>query len=211
MSAPTGERVVATGSHLDTVVNGGAFDGALGVVSGFLAVELLQARGITLDKTIAIGAFVEEEGAGFGSPTLGTRLMAGASDVATARDLPGRSGLSFGEAMDAAGFDSSTLGQNPHRMAAIDAAVELHVEQGRGLADQSAAVGRIIGIWPHSRWRADITGKADHAGAARLEDRSDPTLVLPTAILAARRLAGACERVARRSSRRRDDVANHTR
>ena len=87
-----GTDAVVTGSHLDSVPGGGAFDGPLGVVSALLAVDELRLRGVTPARPLAVACFVEEEGGRFGLPCMGSRLMTGAVDPDTVRRLhdPGR-------------------------------------------------------------------------------------------------------------------------
>ncbi len=180
-------RVVATGSHLDSVPAGGAFDGPLGVVAGFLALDLLRRdRALPPGRSVAVACFVEEEGARFGLACLGSRLLTGAFQPARARELTDADGVTLAEAMAAAGADPSRLGADEARLAAIDAYVELHVEQGRRLVDLGAAVGIASGIWPHGRWRLRFAGEPNHAGTARLEDRRDPMLPFAEAVTAAR-------------------------
>ena len=181
---------VATGSHLDTVVNGGAYDGALGVVGGLLAVEILQKANSEPPRPIVVVAFVEEEGARFGVPTLGSRLMTGAVVAAEVRELTDRDDISYERAMSEAGLDPAGLGPDPERVASLRSLVELHIEQGVGLAHQEQPVGIISGIWPHGRWRLELSGAADHAGTAGLGDRRDPAMPLAVAIRSAREQAG---------------------
>ncbi len=177
---------VVTGSHLDSVPDGGAFDGPLGVVSAFAAIDLLRERGCRPARPVAVAAFTEEEGARFGVACLGSRLLAGVTDPARARALTDRDGVTLASAMAAAGHDPAALGPDESLLAGIAAYVELHIEQGRALADLGEAVGLAAGIWPHGRWRLTFTGRADHAGTTRLADRHDPMLPCATAILAAR-------------------------
>jgi beta-ureidopropionase / N-carbamoyl-L-amino-acid hydrolase len=177
---------VVTGSHLDSVPDGGAFDGPLGVVSAFAAIDLLRERGCRPARPVAVAAFTEEEGARFGVACLGSRLLAGVTDPATARALTDRDGVTLANAMAAAGHDPAALGPDESLLGGIAAYVELHIEQGRALADLGAAVGLAAGIWPHGRWRLTFTGRADHAGTTKLADRHDPMLPCATAILAAR-------------------------
>ncbi|HEY7143598.1 MAG TPA: allantoate amidohydrolase [Streptosporangiaceae bacterium] len=185
---PAGGAVV-TGSHLDSVPDGGAFDGPLGVVSAFAALDLLAERGVALRRPVAVAAFCEEEGARFGVACLGSRLLAGAISPAAARALTDGAGTTLAQAMTAAGLDPAAIGPDPDRLAAISTYVELHIEQGRALAGLGAAVGLAEGIWPHGRWRLEFTGRADHAGTTRLADRRDPMLAFAAAVLAARQAA----------------------
>jgi N-carbamoyl-L-amino-acid hydrolase len=180
---------VVTGSHLDSVPDGGAFDGPLGVVTAFAAIDLLRERGQAPVRPLGVAAFCEEEGARFGVACLGSRLLAGAIEPARARELRDRDGTTLAEAMTAAGRDPAAIGPDPGLVAGIAAYVELHVEQGRALADLDAAVGVAARIWPHGRWRLTFTGRADHAGTTRLGDRRDPMLACAAAILAARAAA----------------------
>jgi len=186
-----GARAVVTGSHLDSVPDGGPFDGPLGIVSAFAAVDLLRERGCLPVRPLGIVAFSEEEGARFGVACLGSRLLTGAIDPAVARALPDAAGTSLAEAMAAAGHDPGDIGPDDDLLRAVGAYVELHIEQGRALADLDAAVGIGEQIWPHGRWRLDFTGRPDHAGTATLADRRDPMLPFATAVLAARQAAAS--------------------
>ena len=183
------EAAVVTGSHLDSVPDGGAYDGPLGVVTAFAAIDLLRERGAAPVRPLAVAAFCEEEGGRFGVACLGSRLLTGAIEPARARALTDRDGTTLATAMAAAGQDPAGIGPDPELAAGIGAYVELHVEQGRALAGLDAAVGVAEGIWPHGRWRLAFTGRADHAGTTRLTDRHDPMLAGAVAILAAREAA----------------------
>lgn len=183
--SPDGEGAVVTGSHLDSVPHGGGYDGPLGVVSGLLAVDRLRERGVTPSRPVAVVVFTEEEGARFGVPCLGSRLLTGAFDPAKALRLRDRDGTYLAEAMGKAGLDVDALGPDPQRLARIGAFVELHVEQGRALDVLDAPVGVASGIWPHGRYRLDFTGEGNHAGTTRMHDRHDPMLTLAHTVLAA--------------------------
>jgi beta-ureidopropionase / N-carbamoyl-L-amino-acid hydrolase len=186
--AASGSAVV-TGSHLDSVPHGGGYDGALGVVSALLAVDLLRDRGVTPSRPVGIVVFTEEEGARFGVPCLGSRLLTGALDPAVARDLTDERGQALGEAMTKAGLDPMAMGADPARLERIGAFVELHIEQGHALVDLDAPIGVASGIWPHGRWRLDFTGEGNHAGTTRMADRRDPMLTAAFAVLAANKEA----------------------
>ncbi|ATL83407.1 allantoate amidohydrolase [Streptomyces samsunensis] len=191
---PTAGDAVVTGSHLDSVPDGGAFDGPLGVVSSFAALDELRARGARPTKPLAIVNFGDEEGARFGLACVGSRLTSGRLSVEQAHELRGADGLSLPQAMERAGYDPDAIGPDPERLARIGAFVELHIEQGRALADTADPVGVASAIWPHGRWRFDFHGEANHAGTTRIEDRRDPMLTYANTVLAARkkaRIAGA--------------------
>jgi beta-ureidopropionase / N-carbamoyl-L-amino-acid hydrolase len=184
-----GPNAIATGSHLDSVPDGGGFDGALGVVTALAAVDLLQQKHFYAERPVVLAAFTEEEGARFGVPCLGSRLLTRAIDAAAARALTDDAGTTLAQAMAAAGHDPAALGARDDLIDGIAAFVELHVEQGRALAPMGAAVGLAEGIWPHGRWRLDFEGRADHAGTTRLADRHDPMLPYAHTVLAARQAA----------------------
>ncbi len=185
---------VVTGSHLDSVPDGGAFDGPLGVVSSFAALDELRGRGADFTKPLAIVNFGDEEGARFGLACVGSRLAAGALTAEAAQQLRDGDGITLPQAMESAGYDPEAIGPDPERLARIGAFVELHVEQGRALDLSGDPVGIASAIWPHGRWRFDFHGEANHAGTTRLDDRRDPMLSYAATVLAAReqaRLAGA--------------------
>ncbi len=191
---PAAGDAVVTGSHLDSVPDGGAFDGPLGVVSAFAALDELRGRGARLTRPLGIVNFGDEEGARFGLACVGSRLTAGALTVEQAHRLTDGDGITLPQAMEDAGYDPGTLGPDPERLARIGAFVELHVEQGRALDLSGDRVGIASAIWPHGRWRFDFRGEANHAGTTRLADRHDPMLSYAETVLAARReaeLAGA--------------------
>ena len=184
-----GTDAVVTGSHLDSVPGGGAFDGPLGVVSALLAVDELRVRGVAASRPLAIVCFAEEEGGRFGLPCLGSRLMTGAADPDHVRRLHDSDGVSFADAARRVGIDPAGIGADPARVASIGAFVELHVEQGRLLhdADPYAVIGIGSQIVAHGRWRMTLTGEGNHAGTTRPGDRHDPMIPAAAAILAARR------------------------
>ena len=190
-----GPNAVVTGSHLDSVPGGGAFDGPLGVVSALQAVDVLQAKGFTPSRPFAIVVFVEEEGGRFGVACLGSRLMTGAIAPQAACKLTDPDGISFGEAAHRAGFDPLRMGRDERALASIGNFVELHVEQGRGLVLGEAEnrtpvpVGVASSILAHGRWRFSFTGEGNHAGATLIEDRRDPMLPASQMVIAARRAA----------------------
>jgi N-carbamoyl-L-amino-acid hydrolase len=200
---PKSADALVVGSHLDSVPDGGAFDGPLGVVSAFASLDALRARGVEPVRPVAVVAFADEEGARFGVACAGSRLLTGALTADRALALRDSDGTTMAEAMAAAGHDPAGVAAEPERVRRIGCFVELHIEQGRarpdslgaatpttdvphGLVDLNRAVGVASSIWPHGRWRLDFSGRADHAGTTRLEDRDDPMLAYAASVLAAR-------------------------
>jgi N-carbamoyl-L-amino-acid hydrolase len=180
---------VVTGSHLDSVPDGGAFDGPLGIVTAFAALDVLGGRGWTPARPVAVVAFTDEEGARFGVPCMGSRLLTGALEPGRAAALRDGNGISLAEAMRSAGADPAWLGADPERRARIGVFVELHVEQGKALAGTEFPIAVGDRIWPHGRWRLTFRGAADHAGTTELTDRQDPMLAFAASVLQVRQAA----------------------
>jgi beta-ureidopropionase / N-carbamoyl-L-amino-acid hydrolase len=178
---------ILIGSHLDSVANGGAFDGPLGIVSSFAAVDQLRDHGFTPARPIGVAIFVEEEGSRFGVACLGSRLATGRLDPEEAAKLRDEDGVFLLDAMAAAGIDPR-LGPS-ELLRDVDLFVELHVEQGRDLVHRGVAVGVGSTCWAHGRWRFDFAGQPNHAGATRMEDRRDPMLTYAMTALAANKQA----------------------
>ncbi len=188
-----GDRTGAlvTGSHLDSVPGGGAFDGALGVAAALVAVDLLRERGVQPRRALALTVFPEEEGSRFGVACLGSRLLTGAIDPDRARNRRDPDGNTFADVSRANGVDPAGLGRDAGALRTIGDFVELHVEQGRGLIDLDAPVAVGSSILGHGRWRMSITGQGNHAGTTLMEDRADPMITAAQIVLAIRSIARA--------------------
>lgn len=165
---------LVVGSHLDSVRDGGAYDGPLGIVSAFAAIDLVRAHGRRLRRPIAVTVFADEEGARFGTACAGSRLLTGTLQAVQARTLRDPSGTTLAEAMADAGQDPARMGRDDERLARVGVFLELHIEQGRALVDLDAPIGLASGIWPHGRYRFTFAGEANHAGTTAMADRHDP-------------------------------------
>jgi N-carbamoyl-L-amino-acid hydrolase len=185
------ENAVVTGSHLDSVPGGGAFDGPLGVASALAAVDRLRRSGLTPARPLGLAVFPEEEGSRFGIACLGSRLLAGDIDPAKAARLIDADGVAFGETAERHGLDPARLGRDDDALRRIGQFVELHVEQGRGLIDLGQPVAVGTSILGHGRWRLTITGQGNHAGTTLMEDRHDPMVAAGAIITAVRDIARA--------------------
>jgi N-carbamoyl-L-amino-acid hydrolase len=185
-----------TGSHLDSVPDGGAFDGPLGVVSAFAAIDIVRERGVVPAIPVAVAAFSDEEGARFGVACVGSQLTTGVLTADRARGLRDNDGITLAEALVRAGRDPEHLGADPQLVARVGVFVELHVEQGRALDLVDAPIAVASSIWPHGRWEFTFRGEANHAGATRLVDRRDPMLAFASSVHSARAEAAAHDAVA---------------
>lgn len=185
----TRDGALVTGSHLDSVPGGGAFDGPLGVASALAAVDILKERGIQPQRALAVTVFPEEEGSRFGVACLGSRLLTGSIDADTARNLKDPDGTTFAEAARANGLNPEYFGRDDAALGRIGDFIELHVEQGRGLIDLGAPFAVGTSIIGHGRWKLTITGQGNHAGTTLMADRADPMVAAAQVILAIRKTA----------------------
>jgi allantoate deiminase len=176
------------GSHLDTVRDGGRYDGALGVIVALAVAERVGQR--DLPFALEIAAFADEEGARFGTAFLGSALLAGR---VSARWLErrDRDGVSLADALDAWGGDSSALSAPPRRD--LLGYLEVHIEQGPVLVEAGVAVGVVESIAGQMRASVTFTGTAAHAGTTPMGSRRD-------ALAAAAEWIGAVERVGRETA-----------
>lgn len=192
-AATAGDPGVAAGSHLDSVLSGGAFDGPLGVVGAFAAVDMLRAAGHSPTRPIGVVNFGNEEGARFGVACGGSRVLTGQLAPDTALGLRDNDGVSQVEAMRRIGVDLHGFGRDDETLRRVGVFVELHIEQGRDLVGSEGCAGQPVGvgsgIWPHGRFRFDLDGEANHAGTTRLEDRNDAMVRLAKVVTAAREIA----------------------
>ncbi|AMX82217.1 allantoate amidohydrolase [Geobacillus subterraneus] len=165
--------VVLVGSHLDSVYNGGCFDGPLGVLAGVEVVQAMNEHGVVTHHPIEVVAFTDEEGARFRFGTIGSRAMAGMlpQEALERRDAEG---ISLAEAMKQAGLDPDRLPQAARKPGTVKAYVELHIEQGRVLEEAGLPVGLVTGIAGLIWVKFTIEGKAEHAGATPMSLRRDP-------------------------------------
>lgn len=182
---------VLTGSHLDSVPGGGAYDGPLGIASAFIALDVLRAREVQPIRPLIIAAFPEEEGSRFGVACLGSRLLTGAISPNRALSLRDNDGDTFAELLQRNGHDPRAVRADLAALTNLHSFVELHVEQGRGLVDLNRPVALGSSIIGHGRWRLSITGQGNHAGTTRMQDRHDPMLVAARVIQTVRDRARA--------------------
>lgn len=189
--APGKQRrdAVVTGSHLDSVPGGGAYDGPLGVASSLAAIDVLRDRGFIPSRPIVVAVFPEEEGSRFGVACLGSRLFTGAITPQKALALKDGDGVTFAQALKAHGGQAGRVGADRDMLTRIGIFLELHVEQGRGLIDLGAPVGVASSILGHGRWRLSVHGQGNHAGTTLMAGRRDPMVAAARTVVAVRDIA----------------------
>jgi N-carbamoyl-L-amino-acid hydrolase len=154
----------AVGSHLDSVREGGRFDGALGVAAAFAVAE---------HAPVAVLSFADEEGARFNTPTFGSRALVGRLDVDDAIARVDEHGVTLGDAMADAGVDPAGLADAPKVLDRLRGFLELHVDQTRDVAAAYAPAGVVTRLAARLRLQVSLTGRADHAGTTPREERHD--------------------------------------
>jgi allantoate deiminase len=178
---------ILVGSHLDSVPEGGRFDGALGVLCGVEAVESLLDAGIALRRPIEIVGWADEEGARFGVGLFGSAAVFGRlpANAAERRD---RSGVAVAEALRALGEagDPTAAKRDPKEFAAY---LELHIEQGPRLEKADRALGVVSDIVGIYHARVTFHGRADHAGATVMTARVDALAAAAEVVLAVEQIA----------------------
>ena len=176
--------VLVTGSHMDTVVDAGRYDGIFGIVSPIACVADLHARRRRLPYTLEVVAFGDEEGVRFGVSMLGSRALAGRFDMA-ALDRRDANGVSLREALVGFGGDPGAIGTLARH--GIAAYVETHIEQGPVLLDAGLPVGVVTSIAGGVRLRARVEGVAGHAGTVPMPARQDALAAAAEMVLAIER------------------------
>jgi hydantoinase/carbamoylase family amidase len=190
--AGEGPGAVATGSHLDSVADGGAFDGAVGVVGAAEAARRIIESGVALRRPLEVIAFADEEGRF--RATLGSSVMAGLVDVEELTAMTDLGGASLPRVLAAAGSDPDRLGDVRRHQDDIAAFIELHVEQGPIMEHAGVPIGIVTAIAATYRLSVRIRGRVDHAGTAPMDQRMD-------ALLAAARVVEATREIVTRTGR----------
>ncbi|MYM65764.1 allantoate amidohydrolase [Pseudoduganella sp. FT55W] len=165
-------KTLMTGSHYDTVRNGGKYDGRLGILLPIALVRHLHRRGEKLPFNFEIVAFAEEEGVRFKSTFLGSTAITGRFDLSLL-DQTDADGVSMRDALLAAGHDVARIPAIARNPADLLGFVEVHIEQGPVLLERDLALGVVTAIAGSSRYLVDLTGLASHAGTTPMTMRKD--------------------------------------
>ena len=178
--------VVLTGSHIDTVPEGGILDGALGVLAGLECLHAIQDTRTPHAKPLVVAAWSDEEGR-YGS-LFGSRAFCGMLDGANLDEMAAVDGARLVDAMAGAGFDAHRAPEARVPAGAVAAYLELHIEQGARLEEAGIPIGIVEQIVGVRRSRVIFLGQADHAGTTPMERRRDAFLAAADYSLRAREL-----------------------
>ena len=182
-------KPVCVGSHIDSVPNGGFYDGTLGVMAGLEALSSIKEAGIKLKRPLWLINFSCEESSRFKTATIGSKIISGKLSQQRLHELKDEDGISLFEAMSAAGFKPQNLDEAILKENSLHAYLELHIEQGPVLERSAISVGVVSGIAAPIRFEITIHGKADHSGATPMNMRSDALLAASHIIIAANKFA----------------------
>jgi len=182
-------KPVCVGSHIDSVPNGGFYDGTLGVMAGLEALTAIKEAGIKLKRPLWLINFSCEESSRFKTATIGSKIISGKLSQQRLHELKDEDGISLFEAMSTAGFKPQNLDEAILKENSLHAYLELHIEQGPVLERSAISVGVVSGIAAPIRFEITIQGKADHSGATPMNMRSDALLAASHIIIAANKFA----------------------
>jgi beta-ureidopropionase / N-carbamoyl-L-amino-acid hydrolase len=158
---------VAIGSHLDTQICGGQYDGVLGVMCGLEAIRTLNDRAVQTRRPIELIMWTNEEGARFSPPLMGSLAFAGKLSAAQVHDIKDDTGLRFGDELARIGYaGNAPLGNHP-----LDCYLELHIEQAPHLDREGCDIGIVVGGYKTLALHVDIEGETGHSGGTRMVER----------------------------------------
>jgi N-carbamoyl-L-amino-acid hydrolase len=183
---PPAGPVVLIGSHLDSVPNGGMYDGALGTLAGLEVVRVVRERGLRPNRPLEVVAFTDEEGAYGGF--FGSYAVTGVLTAEMVRAQQDAGGLRLIDAMARHGLNALDALGARRDPAEIHAYLELHIEQGPILERLGIPIGIVEGICGIRRFRVTFRGRADHAGTTPMDARQDALVAAADCVVRARRL-----------------------
>ncbi|WDF05748.1 M20 family metallo-hydrolase [Shouchella hunanensis] len=178
------KRSIVCGSHIDTVPNGGKFDGALGVLIGLEILRTLEENEIETEHDVELVSFSAEEPNPFGLSTFGSRAMAGKLTAEQIKGVRNADGMRLIDALERAGGNAAQFDHCVRRENDLLAYLEVHIEQGKRLIDAQVPLGIVTGITGIYREELTIKGVPNHAGTTVMTDRTDALVAAAELILA---------------------------
>lgn len=183
-------KAVLIGSHIDTVRDGGRYDGMLGIIAGIAVVDALHKANEHLPFALEVIAFGDEEGVRFNSTLIGSRAVAGTLDAATLQ-AEDRRGITLAQALSDFGLNPDGIQTAAHSPTSVLAYLEVHIEQGPVLEQENLPVGVVTSIFGATRRSYSLIGRAGHAGTVPMTLRRDALAGAAEAILAIEAAAAA--------------------
>ncbi len=168
------QHVIMAGSHVDSVPNGGHFDGPLGVLCALEIVEAWKETGYKPQKTYEVVIFSDEEGSRFKSGLTGSTAMTGNADEVKLRSVKDVNGQAFGDVLQNVGLNADGFFRAKRDLNRVEVFYEVHIEQGKRLEQNNLPVGIVTGIAGPCWLEISFKGKAGHAGNTPMNDRQDP-------------------------------------
>lgn len=168
---------VAVGSHLDTVKGGGGYDGVAGVLCGLAAVKKLKEEGFQPIHPIEVICFASEESSRFGVSTIGSKAMSGLLNKKELENIQDENGITIRQAIEEMGLNWDKIDQAQRTETELKSFIELHIEQGTRVEDNSAEFGVVTAIACPIRLKITITGQMGHTGTTPMGKRKDALVV----------------------------------
>lgn len=184
--------VVMMGSHIDSVPNGGNFDGVIGVLGAIEVICCMNEAEFANEHPIEVVVFMAEESSRFGVATLGSKTMCGHMDVETLQKLTDKNGTSLYNALKLRGLDADQIATAKYANP-LKAFMEIHIEQGKVLENTQRQIGIVTGIAAPTRIKVRLAGQADHSGATPMHMRQDALCAAAEIMLQVEKLAGEAE------------------
>src|SRR6266540_3657757 len=160
---------VLAGSHLDTVIHGGKYDGPVGVIGALEAVRTIGENKIPVRAPLEVVCFVGEESSRFGFSTLGSSLIAGEMHPKDLKNAVDPQGTKLADVLSSLGITQKQLRALRRDPKSLKAYLELHIEQGPILEAKAKKIGLVTSIAAPSRFKVIFTGQADHSGTTPME------------------------------------------
>ena len=164
---------VMMGSHYDSVVNGGDYDGIAGVICAIEVARILKEEGFVPKRNFVVVGFCDEEGMRFGTGYFGSGAMLGHRDVEYTKKFADTDGVTIYDAMKGYGLDPEKIGEAAWKEGSIGHFLEAHIEQGPVLDAEGTELGLVEGIVGIQRYMVTVHGRADHAGTTPMDMRMD--------------------------------------
>lgn len=183
-------QIIGTGSHIDTVPNGGKYDGLLGVISSLAAIKTIKETNIPVSNPLELIVFQAEESSRFGHATMGSKIMAGKlENFVQWEQSVDNNGISLVEAMKEAGYNFYDINKSVVEKDRYKAFVELHIDQSKTMKYEDKPVAVVDGIAAPLRVKVIIHGEAAHSGSTAMRYRKDALVIASELVLAVRNLS----------------------